>query len=115
MNIMEQQVLFTNDICEALKTFTSKILHDRLFILFDTETLHYCLPVITPFMNEYDMAHPNQKIETIIRDRLMVPGTDLIFPQYSFSRPSKKRPEPVFAGFKEMVDANDVDVRVEAA
>lgn len=65
MNIMEQQVLFTNDICEALKNFTSKILHDRLFILFDTETLHYCLPVITPFMNEYDMAHPKQKIETL--------------------------------------------------
>lgn len=62
---MEQQVLFTNDICKALEEFTSSIMHDRLFVLFDTETLHYCMPVITPFMNSYDMAHPGQKIETI--------------------------------------------------
>jgi len=46
----------------------------------------------------------HQKIEDIVRDRLMVPGTDLIFPQYSFTKASKKRPEPLFAGFKEMSD-----------
>lgn len=65
MEQIEQQVLFTNDICQALKEFTTKIAHDRLFILFDTETLHYCLPVITPFLNDYDMANPNRKAETI--------------------------------------------------
>lgn len=63
---MEQQVLFTNDICQALEEFTSKIPHDRLFILFDTETLHYCMPVVAPFMNAYEIAHPGQKVETII-------------------------------------------------
>lgn len=46
----------------------------------------------------------HQKIEDIVRDRLMVPGTDLIFPQYRFSRPSKRAPEPLFLGFKEMSD-----------
>lgn len=61
----EQQVLFTNDICKALEEFTQKIPHDRLFILFDTETLHYCLPVLAPFMNDYDVAHTGQKVETI--------------------------------------------------
>lgn len=65
MEQIEQQVLFTNDICQALKEFTTKIAHDRLFILFDTETLHYCLPVITQFLNDYDMANPNRKAETI--------------------------------------------------
>lgn len=65
MEQIEQQVLFTNDICQALKEFTTKIAHDRLFILFDTETLHYCLPVITPFLNDYDMVNPNRKAETI--------------------------------------------------
>lgn len=65
MEQIEQQVLFTNDICQALKEFTTKIAHDRLLILFDTETLHYCLPVITPFLNDYDMANPNRKAETI--------------------------------------------------
>ena len=65
---MEQQILFTNDICQALAEFTQKIAHDRLFILFDTETLHYCMPVIAPFMNDYDTAHTGQKIETIYID-----------------------------------------------
>ena len=65
MSQIDQQVLFTNDICQALHEFTSRIPHDRLFILFDTETLHYCLSVIAPFMNEYDTAHPEQKIETL--------------------------------------------------
>ena len=65
MEQIEQQVLFTNDICQALAEFTGKIAHDRLFILFDTETLHYCLPVVTPFLNEYDLAHPGKKAETI--------------------------------------------------
>ena len=46
----------------------------------------------------------HQKIEDIIRDRLMIPGTDLIFPQYSFSRPSKKAPVPLFTGFRQMSD-----------
>ena len=46
----------------------------------------------------------HQKIETIVRSRLMVPGTDLIFPQYVFSRASKKRPVPVLITFKEMSD-----------
>ena len=46
----------------------------------------------------------HQKIEEIIRDRLMVPGTDLVFPQYKFTRPSKKAPEPLFTAFKEMSD-----------
>ena len=64
---MEQQdVLFTNDICQALCDFTDKIQHDRLFFLFDTETLHYCMPVIASFMNDYEMRHPGSKVETII-------------------------------------------------
>lgn len=46
----------------------------------------------------------HQKIETIVRSRLMVPGTDLIFPQYVFSRASKERPVPVLITFKEMSD-----------
>ncbi|MBO7708982.1 MAG: tyrosine-type recombinase/integrase [Lachnospiraceae bacterium] len=46
----------------------------------------------------------HQKIEQIIRSRLMVPGTDLVFPQYTFSKASKKRPVPLFTGFKEMSD-----------
>ena len=46
----------------------------------------------------------HQKIENIVRDRLMVPGTDLIFPQYQFSRVSKKKPVSLFEGFKEMSD-----------
>ena len=46
----------------------------------------------------------HQKIEPIVRDRLMVPGTDLVFPQYTFTRPSKKAPEPLFTGFKQMSD-----------
>ena len=62
---MSQQILFTNDINSALADFTSRIHHDRLFMLFDTETLHYCLPVVADFMNQYDMAHQGQKVETI--------------------------------------------------
>ena len=46
----------------------------------------------------------HQKIENIIRARLYVPGTDLVFPQYTFSRPSKKAPVPLFQGFKQMTD-----------
>jgi integrase len=46
----------------------------------------------------------HQKIESIVRDRLMVPGTDLIFPQYSFTRASKESPVPLFTGFKQMSD-----------
>ena len=46
----------------------------------------------------------HQKIEDIIRSRLYVPGTDLVFPQYTFSRVSKKRPVALFTGFKQMSD-----------
>ena len=46
----------------------------------------------------------HQKIEGIIRARLYVPGTDLVFPQYTFSKPSKKAPIPRFQGFKQMTD-----------
>ena len=47
----------------------------------------------------------HQKIEDIIRARLMVPGTDLIFPQYVFSKASKKNDHiPQLTAFKEMSD-----------
>ena len=46
----------------------------------------------------------HQKIEDIIRDRLMVPGTELVFPQYQFGRVSKKHPVALFEGFKQMSD-----------
>lgn len=46
----------------------------------------------------------HQKIEQIIRSRLYVPGTDLVFPQYQFSKASKKKPVPLFLGFKQMSD-----------
>ena len=46
----------------------------------------------------------HQKIEEIIRSRLYVPGTGLVFPQYQFGRASKKHPEPLFEGFKQMSD-----------
>ena len=46
----------------------------------------------------------HQKIEDIIRSRLYVPGTDLVFPQYTFSRVSKKSPVALFTGFKQMSD-----------
>ena len=46
----------------------------------------------------------HQKIEPIIRDRLMVPGTDLVFPQYVFGRPSKEHPVAIFTVFKKMTD-----------
>ena len=46
----------------------------------------------------------HQKIENIIRARLTVPGTDLVFPQYQFAKASKKEPIPLFLGFKQMSD-----------
>ena len=46
----------------------------------------------------------HKKIEQIIRCRLYVPGTDLVFPQYEFGRISKKHPVALFKGFKEMSD-----------
>lgn len=46
----------------------------------------------------------HQKIEGIIRSRLWVPGTDLLFPQYVFARPSKKRPNAPLTAFKQMSD-----------
>ena len=42
----------------------------------------------------------HQKIEDIVRARLYVPGTELIFPQYTFSRGK----EATFQGFKQMSD-----------
>jgi len=64
----EQQVIFTNDICNTLSKFTSEIPHDRLFMLFDTETMKYCMPTVVPFMNEYDAAHQTNHINTIVID-----------------------------------------------
>ena len=46
----------------------------------------------------------HQKIEQIIRCRLYVPGTDLVFPQYQFGKISKKTPVSLFLGFKQMSD-----------
>ena len=46
----------------------------------------------------------HQKIESIVRSRLYVPGTDLIFPQYTFTKASKERPEPLLISFKQMSD-----------
>ena len=46
----------------------------------------------------------HQKIEQLIRERLYIPGTDLLFPQYSFAKPSKERPVAPFTGFKQMSD-----------
>ena len=46
----------------------------------------------------------HHKIENIVRSRLFVPGTDLVFPQYTFTRPSKKAPTALFTGFKQMSD-----------
>lgn len=63
---MEQQVLFTNDICQALTEFSNKIQHDRLFILFDTETIRFCMPLIVQFMNDYEMQPNRHKIQPII-------------------------------------------------
>jgi 3-dehydroquinate synthase len=64
--MIEQQVVFTNDICNALSEFTRKITHDRLFILFDTTTLRNCMPVIAPFMDRYEQEHGGIKIQPII-------------------------------------------------
>ena len=46
----------------------------------------------------------HQKIEAIIRARLFIPGTDLLFPLYGFTRPSRKAPVPLFTGFRPMSD-----------
>lgn len=56
----EQQVIFTNDICKALVEMTNCIKHDRLFMLFDETTLKLCLPVVAPFMNEYEQLHKDR-------------------------------------------------------
>lgn len=66
MEPIEQQVLFTNDICKALTEFTTQIKHDRLFILFDEETIRYCLPVVAPFLNEYETNHNGLHVHQII-------------------------------------------------
>ena len=46
----------------------------------------------------------HQKIENIVRERLFIPGTDLIFPQYVFAKVSKKCPVAPLTAFKEMTD-----------
>lgn len=63
---MEQQVVFTNNICQAIEDFTTQINHDRLFILFDTTTIRLCMPLLVPFLNNYEMAHGGQKVHQII-------------------------------------------------
>ena len=62
----DQQVLFTNDICEALEEITTKIQHDKLFVLFDLTTIRFCMPVITPFLNKYEESHNGQRIHQIV-------------------------------------------------
>ena len=62
----DQQVLFTNDICEALEDITNKLQHDKLFVLFDLTTIRFCLPVITPFLNQYEQNHPSQRVQQIV-------------------------------------------------
>lgn len=44
------------------------------------------------------------KILDIILDRSYVPGTDLLFPMYGFTKVSKDNPVPLFTGFKQMTD-----------
>jgi len=46
----------------------------------------------------------HQKIDRFVRARLWVPGTDLLFPQYTFGKASKEHPIPLFTGFKQMSD-----------
>lgn len=62
----EQQVLFTNDICQALEEFTERIQHDKLFILFDVSTIRLCMPVLVPFLNKYEEKHPGQRVNQIV-------------------------------------------------
>ena len=45
------------------------------------------------------------RILPFILNRCYVPGTDLLFPQYEFTRPSKKRPVQLLIRFKKMSDA----------
>lgn len=56
----EQQVVFTNDICEALVDFTSRIQHDKLFLLFDVTTKQLCLPGLASFLQRYEESHSGQ-------------------------------------------------------
>lgn len=62
----EQQVLFTNDICQALDELTAQIAHDKLFMLFDTETFRLCMPIVMTFMNQYEQQHPGRNVHQII-------------------------------------------------
>lgn len=62
----EQQVLFTNNICQALDDLTSQIQHDRLFLLFDSTTIRLCMPVLVPFLNSYEQNNPGRKATQII-------------------------------------------------
>ena len=45
------------------------------------------------------------RILPYVISRTYVPGTDLLFPRYIFTKISKKRPSSVFLGFKQMTDA----------
>lgn len=62
----EQQIVFTNDICQALEDFTNRIQHDKLFILFDTFTIRLCMPIIVPFLNKYEETHNKQAYQIVI-------------------------------------------------
>ena len=46
----------------------------------------------------------HEKIDQIIRRQLYIPGTDLLFPMYQFTRGNKDDPIPRFVGFKQMTD-----------
>lgn len=43
---MKQQIIFTQDIRSALADVVKDIPHDRLFVLTDTNTRQYCLPLV---------------------------------------------------------------------
>ena len=62
----EQQIVFTNDICQALEDFTNRIQHDKLFILFDASTIRLCMPIIVPFLNKYEDTHSKQAHQIVI-------------------------------------------------
>lgn len=63
--MIEQQVVFTQNICGTLSELTTRFNHDRLFLLFDSITLRNCMPELVTFMNDYETNH-TCKIQTII-------------------------------------------------
>lgn len=62
----EQEIVFTNDICQALEDFTNRIQHDKLFILFDASTIRLCMPIIVPFLNKHEESHSKQVHQIVI-------------------------------------------------